>query len=457
MVNPQIFREYDIRGIVERDLTLQVVFDLGRALGAYLGGESGARVALGHDNRTSSEPFREKLAEGLVASGCRVIGIGLVPTPLLYFSIYEFDTDGGVMITGSHNPPEYNGFKVCKGKDPIYGPQIQEVRALIERGDYPKPRVPGTMEERDVRGLYLELLLGKLKLRRPVRVVVDAGNGVGGLVAPFLMREIGAEVRELFCEPDATYPHHHPDPLVPENLIFLIEEVKRWGAEVGVAYDGDADRIGVVDEKGKIIWCDELLILYAREVLEKRPGSTIIFDVKCSRNLVSEIERLGGKPLMWKTGHSLIRRKLRQEGAPLGGELSGHMFFADDYFGYDDAIYASLRLLQLLASREGPLSALLEDLPPTVTTPEFRVECPDEEKFEIVRAIQAHFRVLYPTVEVDGARVDFGDGWSLVRASNTQPALVLRFEADSEAALSRIQKEVWTKLREFPAVRVPDA
>ncbi|MFQ6111885.1 MAG: phosphomannomutase/phosphoglucomutase [Nitrospinota bacterium] len=457
MVNPQIFREYDIRGVVDRDLTPEVVFDLGRALGAYLGGERGARVALGHDNRTSSELFRDRLAEGLMASGCHVIGVGLVPTPILYFAIYEFGAEGGVMITGSHNPPEYNGFKVCKGKDPIYGPQIQEVRRLIEKGAYPKPRGPGALEERDARGPYVEFLLGKLKFERPLRVVVDAGNGVGGLVGPYRMGKMGAEVRELFCEPDASYPHHHPDPLVPENLSFLIEEVKRWGAEVGVAYDGDADRIGVVDERGKIVWADELLILYAREVLAERPGSTIVFDVKCSVNLVSEIERLGGKPLMWKTGHSLIRQKLRQEGAPLGGELSGHMFFADDYFGYDDAIYASLRLLRLLASGEVPLSERLKGLPPTVATPEFRIECPDEEKFGVVEAIQAHFRELYPTVEVDGARVDFGEGWSLVRASNTQPALVLRFEADSEAALSRIQKEVWKKLREFPAVRVPDA
>ncbi|MFQ5894373.1 MAG: phosphomannomutase/phosphoglucomutase [Nitrospinota bacterium] len=454
-LNPLIFREYDIRGVVGQDLTQDTVRLLGRGIGTLLFQEGARSVAIGRDCRESSGPFYRALAQGLQAVGLDTVGIGMVPTPLLYFATHILGVGGGVMVTGSHNPPKFNGFKVCLGTEALHGPQIQAIRQRIEIGLPQAPGRPGRSREEEVRERYLALVHGSLRLERPISVVVDAGNGVGGLVGPEAMRLMGAEVHELYCEPDGRFPHHHPDPLVPENLRALIEEVVRRGAELGVGYDGDGDRLGVVDGTGRIVWADELLIFFSREVLERRPGAPIVFDVKCSSRLMRDIEAHGGRPVMAATGHSLIRARLKREGAPLAGELSGHLFFADEYFGYDDAIYASLRLLRFLSRSPRPFAELVGELPPAVATPEIRVECDDAAKFQVVEELRAHFRERYETVEVDGVRVNFPRGWGLVRASNTQPALVLRFEAEDASSLDAYREEVLGKLREYPAVRFP--
>lgn len=453
-VNPEIFREYDIRGVVGRDLTPEVVRLLGRGYAAYLRRQGGRRVSLGFDARPSSLEFRDAIAQGMVESGLDVVDIGMVPTPVLYFSLFHLEVDGGVMITGSHNPPEFNGFKLGVGKTTIYGAQIQEVRQIIERGDFVEGT--GSLARAEVLPAYLQAVKERVgPFARRLKVVVDAGNGTGGLTGPRLLRDLGADVVELYCEVDGTFPHHHPDPTVPAYLQDLIATVRRERADVGVAYDGDADRLGVVDEEGDIIWGDQLLILFGREILARQPGATIIFEVKCSQALPEEIAKAGGRPLMWKTGHSLIKNKMKEEGAPLAGEMSGHLFFADEYFGYDDAVYASCRLVRLLARSPKSLHALLADVPKYHSTPEMRLDCPDEEKFRVVAEVAAHFRERYETIEVDGVRVLFGDGWGLVRASNTQPVLVVRFEARTPERLKAIQGEVFAKLREYPFVTLP--
>ncbi len=454
-INPSIFREYDIRGIVDEDLTAEFVTDLGRAYAAYVAPEGAEKIVVGHDARLHSPMFRDSLIEGLTAAGLGVIDLGLVPTPLLYFALFHFDADGGLMITGSHNPPEYNGFKVCVGKTTISGAEIQELRAVMEKGSFPSGR--GSHKSADIVGPYIDYCTQNISLERPVRVVVDAGNGTGGLVGPPIMKALGCEVRELYCEPDGTFPNHHPDPTVEANIQDLKETVVAGGYEVGVGYDGDADRIGAVDETGRIIWGDMLLLLAARDVLKRNPGATIICEVKCSQVLVDEVERLGGRCIMWKTGHSPIKKKLKEEKALLAGEMSGHLFFADEYLGFDDAIYASLRLLRLIASSDASLSAMLAELPPTYSTPEIRVECPEERKFELVDELAAYFKERYDVLDVDGVRVTFDDGWGLVRASNTQPVLVLRFEGTSPEAMERAKDVILGKLRTYPEVEGLDA
>ncbi len=456
-LNPRIFREYDIRGIVDRDLTPDTVRLLGQALGTHLGGAEGTRVALSCDNRLSSPAFYQAMRGGLCAAGCHVFGIGMGPTPCLSFATHHLDVSGGIQITGSHNPPEFNGFKITRGKEAIYGEEIQSVYRLIQEGKLHQAESPGPFEEVDIHPSYIARVCEGIQLARPVKVVLDAGNGVAGPAAIQALKGIGAEVVELFCEPDGTYPNHHPDPTLPENLEALIAEVKKSGAEAGIALDGDGDRIGAVDATGRIVWGDELMILYAEPILARHPGEAIVFDVKCSQRLADAVEQMGGRPVMAATGHSLVRARMARENAPLAGELSGHIFFSDGYLGYDDAIYAAIRLLHLLSSDERTLAERMKDIPSSIATPEIRIDCTDEEKFEIVEKLRGHFRDKYDVIEVDGVRINFEKGWGLVRASNTQPVIVCRFEASDEGALAAYRDEVYEQLGAFPSVKLPDA
>lgn len=434
------FREYDIRGIVGTQITEADVTQLGRAFGTYLVRQGKSRVTMGRDIRPSSDPFREALLEGMLDTGLHVTDLGVCPTPVFYFSIRHLDAEGGVMITASHNPPEYNGFKICNGPDTIFGPEIQRLRQIMDEGDFVGGH--GSLDSYDIIAPYHKHILKDINLERPLRIGVDAANAVGGPVAVPLFRELGCEVHELYCEPDGTFPNHEPDPTVLENLQDLIGLVQRETLDVGVAYDGDCDRIGVIDNQGQVVFGDRLMIIYAREILSRRPGATFISEVKCSKTLYEDIEKRGGKAIMWKTGHSLIKKKMKEVDAALAGEMSGHMFFADRYFGYDDAMYASCRLFEIISKSGKTIAELLDGVPPTVVTPEIRVHCPDEVKFSLVEKVREHFRQKYSIIDVDGVRVLFDHGWGLVRASNTQPALVLRFEAETEEQLKEYQQTV---------------
>jgi phosphomannomutase/phosphoglucomutase len=413
-INPDIFRQYDIRGKVDADLTEDSVSVLGRAFGAYLAGAGAKKVSLASDNRLSSDGFREVIGEELQKSGLDVVDYGVIPTPVFYSTLFTTDAGGGVMITGSHNPPEFNGFKIARGESTIYGD--------------------------------IEHIVKNISLGRKVKIAVDCGNGTGGIIVPDLFDRFALDYKCLFCEPDGNFPNHHPDPTVPRYLEGLISTVRDGGYEGGIAYDGDADRIGVVDEKGRIIWGDRLLIIFSRDVLKSNPGARIIFEVKCSQALGETIEAAGGVPIMWKTGHSLIKSKMKSEEALLAGEMSGHIFFKDRYYGFDDAIYASLRLIEIMSKHEGTLSSLLADVPVYFTTPEIRLESTDREKFGVVEKMGEYFKDRYEVIDIDGVRVLFEDGWGLVRASNTQPVLVLRFEAASEDRLKAIIAEVTAAL-----------
>ena len=443
--NPNVFREYDIRGIVNRDLTEDLVYLLGKGCGTYFAENRVKTIALGRDCRLSSPSFRDSFLEGITETGCHVIDVGVVPTPLLYFALFNLKVQGGIQITGSHNPPDNNGFKVCLGTSTIYGEEIQKIRHIMESGKFIKGK--GTIEERDLTSGYKEYVVNHLSpgnVNR--RVVVDAGNGTGGVIAVPLYREMGFDVIPLFCEPDGHFPNHHPDPTVPENVQSLIEKVALERADLGIAFDGDVDRIGVVDELGNIIWGDQLMIIFSRSILRESPGATFIGEVKCSQTLFDDIAKNGGNPIMWKVGHSLIKAKMKEEGALLAGEMSGHLFFADRYFGYDDAIYAGARLLEILSHDRGSLSARLSDIPRMVNTPEIRIECPEDKKFRVVEQLVDELKREYHVIDIDGARVLFPDGWGLVRASNTQAILVLRFEATSQESLKRIQDLITAKL-----------
>ncbi len=451
-MNSQVFREYDIRGIVANDFDDDFVVDLGRGYATLLHRAGKKTITLGRDCRLSSDRLRDRLVEGLLSGCINVVDVGVVPTPLLYFSVLSWKMDGGAMITGSHNAAEYNGFKLGVGSTTIYGAEIQRLREVIERHDFVTTGAKGSLSERPVIPDYNDFILSQFKLTPGLKVVVDGGNGCGGVVAAPLMKRLGLETIELYTEMDGRFPNHHPDPTVEDNMRDLIAAVKKHRAAIGIAYDGDADRVGAVDENGKIVWGDELMVAFSRAVLRERPGATIIGDVKCSKRMYDDIARHGGRPIMWKTGHSLIKSKLREEHAALAGEMSGPMFFADRYFGFDDAIYASFRILEIL-SREGRgLGAILADLPPSHFTPEIRVECPDDRKFEVVRQAADFFRKHYEVIDIDGVRVNFADGWGLVRASNTQPALVTRFEATSEKRLAEIRALFDGKLRELGAI-----
>jgi len=446
-VNPEIFREYDIRGKVDADLTEEVAESIGRAYGTRIRREGLKRVTCSRDGRVHSLRMQNALIRGMNAAGCDVVDIGQCPTPLLYFSIVHLKSDGGVQVTGSHNPAEFNGFKMCVRTSTLYGPQIQGLRRMIEEGDFTSGL--GVLDTADVVTPYLALMREQIRLVRPLRVVLDGGNGVAGEVAPRAFDQAGCEVTPLFCDVDGTFPHHHPDPTVPENLQTLRATVLEQSADVGMAYDGDGDRLGVVDEKGGILFGDQLLMIFARSVLKEHPGSAVIGEVKCSKTLYEDIARHGGRPIMWKTGHSLIKKQMREVNAQLAGEMSGHLFFADRYFGYDDGIYASLRLAEIMAAADRPLSRFLEDVPKTFSTPEIRVECPDDRKFAIVEEAKRWFRERYDIIDVDGVRVVFPDGWGLIRASNTQPVLVLRFEADTAERLDAIRETVENRLEKI--------
>jgi phosphomannomutase/phosphoglucomutase len=458
-----IFREYDIRGVVGKDLTFDVVERIGVAYGTTVRRVGGSKVAIGRDVRDHSTPMRDRLAAGIMSTGVHVVDLGVCPTPLLYYSLFHLSVDGGVMITGSHNPPEFNGLKMCVGRDAIYGDAIQSLRGLVESGE--RERGQGTRSDYAIIPPYLreltEQFVSRVKGsgRKPLRVVVDSGNGVAGLVAPALLRAIGCDVIELYSEPDARFPHHHPDPTVLDNLRDLIAEVGRHQADLGIAYDGDADRIGVIDERGDVLWGDRLLALLAGPVLAERPGAPVIAEAKCSQVLYDEITKRGGRAVMWKTGHSLIKARMKELGAPLAGEMSGHLFFADRYYGFDDAMYASCRVVELLVREPRTLSALAATLPTTVVTPEIRMDCPDEDKFGVVTRVQTFFRdarakpasfplPILDVIDVDGVRVRTPHGWGLVRASNTQPVLVLRFESDTEAHLTEIRSAMEARVKE---------
>jgi phosphomannomutase/phosphoglucomutase len=444
-----IFRQYDIRGVVDHDLTRSAVRAVGAAFAALME-ERGARgaVVVGRDNRPSGARLRDGLVEGLTGRGVDVVDIGTVPTPVLYWSLHHVGVVGGIQVTGSHNPPEYNGLKLSLGTASLHGADIQRIYELA-RQNPPNRTKRGRVREQSVLGTYVEDITGRIgSLRRPIRAAFDCGNGVASLVAPELFRRLGVEARALYCESDGTFPNHHPDPTVPENLVDLVRAVRTDRAEVGIAFDGDGDRIGVIDETGEIVWGDRLLILYARDVLGRtEPGAPIIFDVKCSQALPAAIEAAGGRPVMWKTGHSLIKEKMNTSGAPLAGEMSGHMFFTEGFYGHDDALYAAGRLLRILADSGRTVRELLSDVPPFVATPEIRIDCPDDAKFGIVDRAIRHFGSLYEVVDVDGARVLFGDGWGLIRASNTQPVLVARYEARTATRMAEIRAEMEAWLR----------
>ena len=445
-INPQIFREYDIRGVVNKDLTPDIVRTLGQGFGTHMA-QSGRRdLVVGRDGRLSSKAFAEALIEGLLSTGCNVVNIGLCPTPVYYFSVFHLDKGGGMVVTGSHNPPEFNGFKVSVGKSTIFGKEIQNLRRLIEKGEFVKGK--GNLSEEEIIQPYQEYIKKNIRVKKKMKVVIDAGNGTGGVVAGPLLRDLGCELEELYCEVDGRFPNHFPDPTIPENLKVLRDRVKKTRADVGIGYDGAADRIGVVDDQGNIIWGDQLMILFSREILKDKKGTAFVAEVKCSQNLFDDIEKHGGKAMMWKTGHSLIKEKMREEKAVLGGEMSGHIFFADRYFGYDDAIYASCRLIELLSKTDQKLSQLLSDVPRTFITPEIRVDCPDEIKFKVVETVKEALRKDHPIIDVDGVRVKYEDGWGLVRASNTQPVLVLRFEALTQDRLNAIKNLVEKKVQE---------
>jgi phosphomannomutase/phosphoglucomutase len=443
-----IFREYDIRGVAGKDLTAEVATAVAGAFAAFLA-EKGVEgtLAVGRDNRPSGEKLHPALVAGLLASGVDVVDIGIVPTPVAYWSQHNLDVVGGIQITGSHNPPEYNGFKLGLGTSSIYGADIQHIYELALAGKFPRGK--GTLRGEQVIDRYIDDIAARVgKVRRTLKVVIDCGNGAGALVAPKLFPKLGIKPRYLFCESDGTFPNHHPDPTVPKNLDALIAAVKQDQADIGIAFDGDADRIGVIDHTGEIIWGDYLLIIYARDALARTgKGQSIVFDVKASQALPETIEKAGGIPVMWKTGHSLIEEKMHQTHAPVAGEMSGHMFFAEGYYGFDDALYGAARLLRIVAESGKTVRDLLADVPRFVSTPEIRLDCPDDKKFGIVEEAQKYFGAKYKVNTVDGARVLFGDGWGLIRASNTQPVLVMRFEARTKEQLEKIQSEMQGWLR----------
>lgn len=450
-----IFREYDIRGIYGKDLTDTLAEEIGKSYGTIVRRAGGKQISLGYDVRLSTPAIKAAFLSGLRSTGITAIDIGECPTPVLYFSLHNLSVDGGVMITASHNPGEFNGFKLCLGKGSLFGEKIQQLKKMINEKDYETAETPGeVILEEDFLSSYSDYFVKQFGQFEKMKVVLDCGNGAAALNAPQIFERLGCEVIPLFCEADGSFPNHHPDPTVPENLEDLIVAVKENRADVGIAFDGDGDRIGVIDEKGSIIWGDRLTLFFACSILKENPGATIISEVKASQILYDEIARLGGKGIMWKTGHSLIKAKMKESGALLAGEMSGHIFFADRYFGYDDASYAACRLIEILIKEKKPLSAHFDKLPKSYTTPEIRVDCPDDLKFEIADQCRDFFAKHFKVIDIDGVRIKLQDGWGLVRASNTQPALVLRFEASTPERLAKnqegIQKYLNTLLADLP-------
>ena len=437
---PEIFKAYDIRGIVDRTLTVEAVEAIGQAIGSEAQARGKRVVCIGRDGRLSGPALAQALARGLQKSGVDVIDIGRVTTPILYFATHHLGTGSGVMVTGSHNPPDYNGLKMMLASETLSGDDIQKLRRRLETGDL--KRGAGSIRSENVGNAYLERVTGDIKLKRKLRIAVDCGNGIPGAFAPALYRKLGCEVEELFCEVDGTFPNHHPDPSQPENLKDLIAALKKGNAEIGLAFDGDGDRLGVVTKAGKVIFPDRQLMLFAADVLKRNPGAEILFDVKCTRNLAPWIRKHGGKPTMWKTGHSLIKAKMKETGALLAGEMSGHIFFKERWYGFDDGLYAGARLLEFL-SGVPDINATLDELPDSVNTPELQIKLKEGENYALIEKLQktARFPDAREVITIDGLRVEYADGFGLARSSNTTPVVVLRFEADDEAALKRIQED----------------
>jgi len=442
-IKTNIFRQYDIRGIVGEDINDQLMYDIARAFARYAIIKGYKTILLGRDNRASSPHLHDITIEGLLDSGCDVIDLGVVVTPIFYFAARYLHIEAGIMITASHNPAEYNGCKLLLGDSTIYGSQIQDIRRLIEQQDFfAGPR--GTIKSVNVIDAYERMINEKIKMGPYIpKIVVDCGNGTGSLFAPRIFRSLGCEVEELYCDSDPSFPHHHPDPVKPENMEDLVEKVKETGAQIGIGIDGDGDRLGVVDAEGNMIWGDMLMILFWRDILPRFPGAKCIVEVKCSQSLIDEIERLGGIPIIYKTGHSLIKAKMKEIDAVFTGEMSGHMFFADEYYGYDDALYAGARLISLLSFSDKTITEMLSDVPHYYSTPEIRVPSTDEEKFMLVDKVLNHFRSKYKVIDIDGARIIFENGWGLVRASNTGPELIVRCEGNSPQALTAIKNELF--------------
>lgn len=437
-----IFREYDIRGITGTELTPEVAHLVGRAFAEFLAERSiNGSVAVGRDNRPSGDGLHDGLVAGLLKSGVDVVDIGVVPTPVAYWAQHNVDVVAGIQITGSHNPAEYNGFKLGVEKASIYGEDIQCIYNLAVKGNFQNGT--GRIRSEPVIDRYIDDVVNRIgRISRPLRIAADAGNGAGALVAPKLFKMLGVDVTCMFCESDGTFPNHHADPTVPENLQDLVKELQKGSYDFGVAFDGDADRIGLVEQDGEIVWGDYLLLLYARDVLTRAPGAPIIFDVKCSQALPEAIEKAGGVPVMWKTGHSLIEEKMHEMHSPLAGEMSGHMYFDEGWYGFDDALYGAARLLKIVADSGKSVHDLLADVPRFISTPEIRVACPDDKKFGIVSEAVKYFGSKYKTIDVDGVRIQYPDGWGLIRASNTQPVIVLRFEARTRQQLDAIRAEI---------------
>ena len=465
-MNDKIFREYDIRGVAGKDLTEEFAFLLGKAFCAYLKkiNKAAAVVSVGRDVRLSSESLSANLIKGILSSGLDVYDIGLCPTPLQYFSIHRLGLDGGIMVTGSHNPPEYNGFKVSIGRETIFGDGIRKLKDIMLKSEWTESPNTGRLKHYDIISAYKDEMISRFSYLsggayRKIRVVVDAGNGTGGIVAPQILEAMGCEVVPLFCDPDGTFPNHHPDPTVVEYIKDLIRVTLEEKADIGVGYDGDADRIGVVDSSGNIVWGDQMMIILARDILKKRPGAVIIGDVKCSQVMFDDIERHGGKPVMWKTGHSLVKDKMKKEGALLAGEFSGHIFIADDYFGFDDAIYTTFRLIEIMKTASLGIHDLLSGIPVMHFTPEIRMECPDEKKKKAVESLASRFRdyrksgnsplPIKHIHDIDGIKVVFEKGWGLVRMSNTQPVIVMRFEAEDEESLDLYRNFIGTEFKKI--------
>ena len=446
MINPYIFREYDIRGEVKADFTEEVVIKLGRAFGTYVKRNGSQEISLSGDVRLTTPELLQSFKQGVLSTGIDVINLGILPTPVNYYSMFHLGILGAVQITGSHNPPEFNGFKLSYDKKAVYGKAIQKLYELIDKNDFEQGK--GTETRYNILPSYKKMILSKITLDRHMKVVLDCGNAAGCINAPDIFKSLDLDLLELFCEKDGTFPNHHPDPSVKSNLNELTKKMKTGKYDIGIAFDGDADRIGVIDEKGDMLWADQIIALFLPEIIKN--GETILFDVKCSQALEDMIKKYGGNPVMWKTGHSLIKEKMIELGCKLGGEMSGHIFFADDYFGYDDAIYVAARLIQMLSKTKKTLSDLKSELPVYHSTPELRLEIEnDKEKFRMADQAISYFKKNYNCITVDGVRIKFSDGWALVRQSNTQPVIVCRFEAKTAERMDEIKNLVMDKLREF--------
>lgn len=444
-MNPEIFREYDIRGIAGKDMDDKDVYKIGKALGSYIKRHKGTKICLGRDCRTTSDNYCNIVEQALIDTGCDVINIGVCPTPILYFAVHQLKSDGGIMITASHNPPEYNGFKVNLGTDSLHGKDLQTIREMIEQNDFESG--DGSKKDFDIVGDYYDYIFKDINISKKLRVGVDAGNGTAGPFILKVLNHLGCEVYDLYCDMDGTFPNHEADPTVMENLEDLKKLVLDEKLDIGIGFDGDGDRLGIIDKNGEIIYGDQMMIIFSREILKLHPGAKFISEVKCSKTMYDDITQNGGQAIMWKTGHSKIKKKMKETGAVLAGEMSGHIFFSDRYFGHDDAIYAACRMLEIIANKNKSVSEMLSDVPKTFSTPEIRVECQESEKLKIVTAITKQFKKTNKVIDIDGARILYDEGWGLIRSSNTQPVLVLRFEAISKSSLQKIRTEIEDALK----------